>query len=78
MNLIIYINIYIIYINMEQITYECVKYITTIDNLTNTLNAYGVAIIPEVLNQVECNNMKEGMWNYLEHNYKYAKTNKSQ
>ena len=38
---------------MEQITYECDKYITTIDNLSNTLNAYGVAIIPNVLNQVE-------------------------
>lgn len=52
---------------MEQITYEYNKYITTIDNLQNTLNTYGVAIIPGVLNQVECNNMKEGMWNYLEH-----------
>ena len=52
---------------MEQITYEYNKYITTIDNLQNTLNTYGVAIIPGVLNQVECNNMKEGIWNYLEY-----------
>jgi hypothetical protein len=52
---------------MEQITYEYDKYITTIDNLQNTLNQFGVAIIPNVLNQIECDSMKDGMWNYLEH-----------
>lgn len=51
---------------MNQI-YEYNKYITTIDNLSNTLEQYGVAIIPNVLNKSECDNMKEGMWNYLEH-----------
>lgn len=52
---------------MEQITYEYTKYITTIDNLPNTLNAYGVAIIPNILNKTECYNTKEEMWNYLKH-----------
>ena len=50
---------------MEQITYEYNKYITTIDNLTTTLNNFGVAIIPNILNKTECNNMKDEMWNYL-------------
>lgn len=62
---------------MEQITYEYNKYITTIDNLQNILNTYGIIIIPNVLNQVECNNMKEGMELFGIYNYKYAKTNKS-
>lgn len=52
---------------MEQITYEYAKYVTTIENLQNTLDTYGVAIVPNILNKTECDNMKEGMWNYLEH-----------
>lgn len=50
----------------NQTDYEFDKYLTNIDNLLNTLNQYGVAIIPNVLNQEECDAMKEGMWNYLE------------
>ena len=42
------------------------KYITDIDNLKNTLDEYGVAIIPSVLNEDECVAMEDGMWNTLE------------
>jgi len=50
---------------MEQ--YECDKYITTPQNLKHTLNQYGVAIIPNVLTMEECEEMRSGMWDYLEH-----------
>jgi hypothetical protein len=46
--------------------YEYERYLTTIANVTNTLEQYGVAIIPNILNVQECENMKLGMWNYLE------------
>ena len=47
--------------------YEFKKYCTTIENLKNTLNLYGVAIIPSVLNQEECNNIYSGIWDFLEY-----------
>lgn len=50
----------------NQNIYEYNKYVTTMDNITTTLNQYGVAIIPNVLDQQECEAMKQGMWNYLE------------
>jgi ectoine hydroxylase-related dioxygenase (phytanoyl-CoA dioxygenase family) len=50
----------------NQIVYEYDKYITNINNITNTLNQYGVAIIPNILDDQECDEMKQGMWNYLE------------
>jgi hypothetical protein len=43
------------------------KYNTTPDNILNTLNKYGVAIIPSLLNEIEINNMNNGMWDYLEY-----------
>lgn len=46
--------------------YEYNKYVTNLNNVTNTLNQYGIAIIPNILNQQECENMKQGMWDYLE------------
>jgi len=42
------------------------KYITTPDKLRDTINEFGVAIIPNVLNEEELENMRNGMWNYLE------------
>jgi hypothetical protein len=51
---------------LNQNNYQYEKYITTPDNLANTINQYGVAIIPNVLNEAECEAMKEGMWDYLE------------
>jgi len=48
------------------IPYEYTKYATDIPNIKKTLETYGVAIIPNVINPVECEQMKSGMWNYLE------------
>jgi hypothetical protein len=41
--------------------YEYEKYITDNDNILDTLNKYTVAIIPNILNQQECNLIKQGM-----------------
>ena len=48
-------------------TYEDTKYYTTKENLKETLSNYGVAIIPNVINLKECQQMTNGMWDYLEH-----------
>jgi hypothetical protein len=48
------------------IPYEGNKYNCTIDTLKQTLDTYGVAIIPNLLNSDECEQMKSGMWDYLE------------
>ena len=40
------------------------KYITNNNNILETLNKYGVMIIPNIINQQECNAIKQGMWNY--------------
>lgn len=46
--------------------YEYEKYVTDKENLKKTLEEYGVAIIPNVLNTDECNNMMNGIWNFFE------------
>ncbi len=43
------------------------EYYTTIDNLKETIEKHGVAVIPNILNDKECEDMIDGMWNYLEH-----------
>ena len=43
------------------------KYFTTLENLKQTLDTYGVAIIPAVLNNEECDNMVSGIWDFFEH-----------
>jgi hypothetical protein len=43
------------------------KYYTDINNLQDTINKYGVAIIPNILNDIECKKMESDMWDYLEH-----------
>ncbi len=50
-------------------TYECDKYVcsNTSDDIKKTLEKYGVAIILNVLNDEECDEMINGMWNYLDH-----------
>ena len=50
----------------KQFIYEYEKYITDSNNVLDTLNKYGVAIIPDILNQPECDTIKQGMWDYLE------------
>lgn len=47
--------------------YEYNKYKTNLEGLKDTLDKWGVAIIPKVLNGEECEDMKNGIWNYLEH-----------
>ena len=47
--------------------YEYEKYKTDIKNLKVTLETYGVAIIPNVLNKKECTVMFSEMLNYFEH-----------
>ena len=43
------------------------KYITNPQNLKETLNTFGVAIIPNVLNEQECEHIVSGLWDYFEH-----------
>jgi ectoine hydroxylase-related dioxygenase (phytanoyl-CoA dioxygenase family) len=42
------------------------KYFTTTENVKETLEKYGVAIIPNLLDNKECEKMIDDMWNYLE------------
>jgi hypothetical protein len=44
----------------KQFIYEYEKYITDNNNVLDTLNKYGVAIIPDILNQLECDTIKQG------------------
>jgi hypothetical protein len=43
------------------------QYITNSNNVLATIKEYGIAIIPSLLNEIEINNMNEGMWSYLEY-----------
>jgi hypothetical protein len=53
------------------------KYLTTAHKLKDTVLKYGVAIIPNVIDENECNNMLSGMWDYIEHiTQKWQKPNK--
>lgn len=54
-------------LRMATLPYEYEKYVTTSTSLKKTLEKYGVAIIPGVLNPKECKAMVDGMWNTLEH-----------
>ncbi len=47
--------------------YEYTKYVCGVDNIQSMLDNYGVAIVPNVLDEKECEEMKKGMWDYLEH-----------
>ena len=51
----------------KEYLYDNEKYLTTPDKLKETIEKYGVAIIPNVLNKEEINRMRSGMWEYLEH-----------
>ena len=53
--------------------YEGEKYYCNIDQISNTLKKYGVAIVPNLLNDNECNEIINGMWDYLEHITKKGK-----
>lgn len=47
--------------------YDSSKYVTDFDNFVDVLKKYGVAVIHGVLNDQEIEEMKDGMWKYLEH-----------
>ena len=49
---------------MDQYEYE--RYIATPDNVMDVINQYGVAIIPNLLDDQECHKMATGMWDTLE------------
>ena len=46
--------------------YEYEKYCTTIHSLKDTIEKYGVAILPSVLDESECEQIVSGMWDYFE------------
>ena len=48
------------------IPYEYDKYVCNVSNVSETLATYGVAIIPKILDTAECDQMKAGMWDWLE------------
>ncbi len=47
--------------------YEYTRYACTADTLKTTLEKFGVAIIPNVLTNEECDSMVSGIWDYFEH-----------
>lgn len=51
----------------KKMEFEYEKYITNKENLKITIEKYGVAIIPNVLNNDECDNIVKGMWDYFEY-----------
>jgi len=48
-------------------SYEFDKYICTKETLRQTIDLYGVAIIPNVVSEEECNNMVNQIWDFFEH-----------
>jgi hypothetical protein len=44
----------------------CQNYDCNLDNVLEQIEKYGVAVIPDVLNKTEVNNMRKGMWDTLE------------
>lgn len=47
--------------------YEGSKYYCTVDGVKDTINKFGVAIVLNVIDEAECQNTINGMWDYLEH-----------
>ena len=48
-------------------SYEKDRYLCTPETATKTLDEFGVAIIPNVLNDQECINLQSETWDYFEH-----------
>ena len=46
-------------------SYSFKKYVTDANNVKKKLDKYGVAIIPNILNSEECENMVNGLWDYF-------------
>ena len=47
--------------------YEYLKYVATKETLRETIDTFGVAIIPNVLNDEECDAVVSGIWDFFEH-----------
>jgi hypothetical protein len=47
--------------------YEFERYATSVSDIRTTLEKYGVAIVPGVLDAHECESMVSGIWDYFEH-----------
>jgi hypothetical protein len=47
--------------------YEFERYIASVEDVKIILDTYGVAIIPNILNEEECSAMNNGIWDTLEH-----------
>lgn len=47
--------------------YESQRYLCTRETLRDTVSKYGVGIIANVLDENECQNMVDGIWQFLEH-----------
>ena len=47
--------------------YEYLKYCCTKETLRETIDKFGVAIIPNVLGEEECNAVVSGIWDFFEH-----------
>ena len=47
--------------------YEYEKYACEKETLKETIEKYGVAIVPNVLNDRECADILSGMWDFFEH-----------
>jgi ectoine hydroxylase-related dioxygenase (phytanoyl-CoA dioxygenase family) len=43
------------------------KYFTTLENVKQTLDMYGVAIIPSILDDAECEHIVSGIWDFFEY-----------
>lgn len=52
---------------MVENVYEYEKYVCSKETLWDMIVEYGVAIIPNVLDAEECENMVNGIWDFLEH-----------
>lgn len=48
-------------------TYEYTKYVCSKETLRDTIQKYGVAIIPSVLDETECVSMVSKIWDFFEH-----------
>lgn len=47
--------------------YDFEKYVCTKETLKDTIRSYGVAVIPNVLNEEECTAMVDKIWDFFEH-----------
>ena len=52
---------------MAESNYEYEKYVCDAAALRQTLDTYGVAVIPNVLDEKECDEMVKGIWDFFEH-----------